>query len=68
MPARSITCKYPLYRCLIKRVFSMSETCWLICMKYFDQRKIYFPMKRMVRIYIRALIFFPFPVRAFMTV
>lgn len=37
-------------------------------MKYFDQRKIYFPMKRMVRIYIRALIFFPFPVRAFMTV
>ena len=25
-------------------------------------------MKRMVRIYIRALIFFPFPVRAFITV
>ena len=46
----------------------MSETCWLICRKYFDQRKIYFPMKRIVRIYIRALIFFPFPVRAFMTV
>lgn len=35
----------------------MSETCWLICRKYFDQRKIYFPMKRIVRIYIRALIF-----------